>query len=123
MILVTGGYGSGRKTFVRRELGMHDGDIDSCAESACAVFIITDSFALRFMQAEEAERERLVQLVRQKKAVICSETGCGVIPAEQSLCTLREAHGLLNRVCALYAETVIRMCCGIAVPIKGSVPT
>ena len=115
MMVVIGGYGSGRRTFVCEKLGFTLTDIGKLSDTSCAVLFIDNDLALSFL----TQREVLLPLILQKEVIICTEAGCGIVPAEEEQNLLREAYGLLNRVCAANADTVVRMCCGIPQVLKG----
>ena len=56
-----------------------------------------------------------------KEVVICSETGCGIVPLDKKERLAREATGRLMCALAAEADTVVRMICGIPQVIKGEI--
>ena len=110
MILVIGGEGSGKRSFVR-SLGFDkmsdtlDGDVVFHAEA---------------LVRTQADVLPVLEKLKEKKIVIANEIGCGVVPAVQSMSEAREAGGRLTVLLAKEAGCVVRMVCGIAQIIKGT---
>jgi len=117
VILIIGGEGSGKRSFVRT-LGYTDADMaDACLDERPVIF---HTERLVFQDREAAES--LPEALRQKEVVICNEVGSGVIPVDREERLGREAVGRLCVRLALEASAVVRMVCGIPTVIKGKLP-
>ena len=68
--------------------------------------------AMQILQCDEQELAR-------HEAIIATEVGCGVVPADAEERAAREAAGRLCCLLAQRADTVMRVFCGIPVVIKG----
>ena len=58
----------------------------------------------------------------QKKIVIATEVGGGVVPVDPGERAAREAAGRLACLLAGYADTVVRVYCGLPQMLKGELP-
>lgn len=114
MILVIGGAYSGKREYVVSKLGFSETDISDDINSEASVL---DS--LQELLRETEEPEPIIPKLLAKKAVICDEVGCGIIPIEQKDRLWRERVGRTCCVLAEHAEAVVRLNCGIAAFIKG----
>ena len=115
MILVVGGEGSGKRTFVR-SLGYRPEDMaDACLDSRPVIFH-TERLAFADPDGVDALYEALLD----KEVVICCEVGSGVIPVDRAVRLGRESTGRLCVLLAQRADTVVRMVCGIPTAIKGT---
>lgn len=54
-----------------------------------------------------------------KRAVVCEEVGCGVVPIDAFERRWREEVGRACQALAAHAERVERICCGIPMVLKG----
>lgn len=111
MIFIFGPLFSGKRTVAKRLLGCDDAALAKCA----------------VMDAQELARcpgdlEALADALARHRAVLATEVGSGVVPADASEREARERAGLLNRLLAERAETVVRVFCGIPAYLKGSPP-
>ena len=107
MILVTGGYASGKKTYVR-QLGYSDEQLSADPHSDRPV--LTDLEELLRHGPLDAS---LWDIVRAKEVIICCEVGLGVVPLDREERTWRELVGKTCIRLAAEAEQVVRMTCGI----------
>ena len=114
MILVVGGRASGKRQFVRDRLGYRADQMAPALLDGCPV--VCD---LQAMLRTEAEIEPLLAKLREKEVVICDEIGCGVVPVDPAERVWREAVGRLCGRLAAEAEQVFRLCCGLAIQLKG----
>ena len=110
MILITGPLYSGKENWIRRRLSLTEE-----AFAACAVRDVQELVPC-------PDPEKLVAGLRKKKIVICTETGCGVIPIDPGQREKREAAGRLSCRLAEEADTVVRVCCGLPQLLKGEWP-
>lgn len=110
MILITGAMFSGKKTFVREYL------CPEGTETACALWEVQ---TLAEPGMTEMELKALADRLAEKKVLIFTETGCGVVPMDPAERERREAAGRLGCLLAERAETVVRLYCGIPQVLKG----
>ena len=110
VIYVTGPYCAGKQTYIQKALGL-----DEAAFSACAV---RDVQALVPCENLEALAERLAQ----KRVVLQTELGGGLVPMDPEERESREAAGRLACMLAGRAESVVRVCCGLPQLLKGAWP-
>lgn len=74
------------------------------------------------LAARAENLEALAADLSRYDAVIATETGGGVVPADAGERAAREAAGRLNCLLAERAAAVIRVFCGIPLVIKGELP-
>lgn len=115
MILIIGGSYSGKRTYLfsREPNAIHqlaDGVLDD-SPYLCH---------LQDLSLEQLENpETLLPILLKKRAILCEEVGCGVVPIEPALRHRRELVGRLCILLAQHATEVIRMQAGIPTWIKG----
>lgn len=112
MILVIGGIASGKLTYVQA-LGYDDTQIAHTPSPDLPVL-----YGLEEVLREGPLDEEALGTVRATEVVTCCEVGLGVVPVDAGERQWRERVG---RTCALLARDatkVIRMVCGIPVPLK-----
>lgn len=107
MIFVTGPAFSGKQEYIQRALGL-----DDKAFAACAVRDVQNL-------APGRDPDELADLLSEKRIVIATETGGGIVPADPAEREKREAAGRLACRLAERADTVIRVCCGLPQLLKG----
>lgn len=108
MILITGARYSGQKEYITDALHLGDAEFE-----ACAVCEVQD------LLRECEDVDSVFELVRNKRIVIASEVGCGVVPLDKDERMFRERAGELAQRLAKEADTVIRTVCGLPQFIKG----
>lgn len=113
MILVIGGYATGKRTYVR-SLGYDDDDMSFGMIDERPV--VCDAHDL---VKGEFEISQLVECLSAKDVVIMNEVGSGVVPAEKHEREMREQMGRLCNQLADRATRVVRMVCGIPQVLKG----
>lgn len=104
MILILGGFASGRHTYCSSTLCLDRSDTAEVTENDCDLF--------------DVQSDSVLQRLCSYKAVIALECGCGIVPVTVRERSMREKNGRLNCALALRAEKVIRMVCGIPQVIK-----
>lgn len=109
MILVTGARYSGKRTYIMNALALDENEFDSCAIDEAQELVRSSS-------VDEA-----LELISDKKIVIVSETGCGVVPLDKEERLYRERAGELAQKLAASADTVVRVVCGLPQLIKGTI--
>lgn len=108
MVLVTGPFCSGKKTFVR--------EWKSWTQEQLAEHAVWDVQKL----AEQAQDlEVLCRELSEHDVVIITETGAGVVPIDANERYAREQAGRLGCLLAAQASCVVRVYCGIPTVIKG----
>ena len=114
MLLIVGGEGSGKKTFVQ-SLGYTDSEIADAVLNECPVLYHLEQMVFADPECTDA----LLSALADKDVVICNEVGSGVIPANRAERAGREATGRLCVLLAQKANCVVRMVSGIPTVIKG----
>lgn len=109
MILVTGGHWSGKKEFVKENLGFLPEEFSSDPISPAEVFYFEGGLELA---------ESLVSDLIKKKVVIFPEMGCGLVPMDEKQRLYREEWGRIGCLLAKEASEVYRVTMGIGVKIK-----
>ncbi len=109
MIFVTGPLYAGKKTDVKKTLGLTDAELADCA--------VWDVQEL----AGTAEPDELAERLCKYEIVISTEIGGGVVPVDPGERAHREAAGRLACCLAERADCVVRVCCGLPQVLKGSV--
>jgi adenosyl cobinamide kinase/adenosyl cobinamide phosphate guanylyltransferase len=113
MIFVTGPLFAGKQEYIMQALGW-----DQDAFERLAVRDVQDLAA----HTPEEELPSLADRLAEKKVVIATEVGGGVVPMDPSERERREMAGCLSCELAGRAETVIRVCCGLPQLLKGEWP-
>ncbi len=112
MILVVGGIASGKRTYVR-SLGYADADIDEATLAHGRVL-----YGLETLLRHGTLDTRQMDALRAKDVVCCCEVGMGVVPIDGEERVWRELVGRTCTELANDAQRVVRMVCGIPVPVK-----
>ena len=110
MIFVTGPPYAGKKTWVRKQLGLTEAEL-----AACAVWEVQN-------RVPAEDQEALADELGGRRVVIATEIGGGVVPLDPAERERREAAGRLACLLAERAETVVRVCCGLPQLLKGEWP-
>ena len=110
MIFVTGTLYAGKKTWVRKQLGLTEVEL-----AACAVWDVQD-----LVPADDLNS--LADELAGRRVVIATEIGGGVVPTDPAERERREAAGRLSCLLAERADTVVRVCCGLPQLLKGEWP-
>ena len=108
MIFITGPLWSGKRDFACRLLG--------CTREELAARAVWDVQALA---AGCRDLEALADRLAAHEAVILTEEGGGVIPADPAQRAAREAAGRLACLLAERAGCVVRVFCGLPLVLKG----
>lgn len=115
MILVTGGYAAGKRTWVRDHLPGREVVFFGPSEARDA---LKD---LQKETGEKAVQDAALRLLADhpEAVLITQEIGCGVVPLDPMDRTLREALGRAQCALAEHAECVVYITCGIGQVIRG----
>lgn len=116
MIFITGGIGSGKRSFALRELGFTEQDLSCDVLDNKPVCAALHEIVYKRGSFDEELKEALLK----KEVVICDEVGCGVVPLDSEERRWRDEVGRAAVVMAGEASTVVRMVCGIPQVIKGT---
>ena len=104
MILVTGGRGAGKRSFVTDVLGFSP---EQFAEDGPVLYGL-----------ESMDPLPSLETLLDRGVVVCREVGCGVVPMDRGDRDWREAVGRLCCALAREAEAVYRLQCGLAMRLK-----
>ena len=110
MIFVTGPLFAGKQEYIMQVLGWDEEKFETSA-----VRDVQNLAADMDMEQLPALADRLAE----KKVVIATEIGGGVVPVDPAERRDREAAGRLACLLAGRADTVIRVCCGLPRFLKG----
>ena len=121
MIVVVGGFASGKRTFVRT-LGftdeqMDDGELGSAPVLLNAQNLVCDG-CFDELDGKGDLPAGLVDELARREVVTCLEVGSGVIPLDRGERMWREHAGHLANALAQRADRVVRMVCGIPIELK-----
>ena len=111
MIFVTGPLYAGKRAYIRSALGWTEEEL-----GREAVWDVQD------LPGPEDDIPALAETLAQKPVVIATELGGGVVPADPAERRKRENAGRLACELAARADTVVRVCCGLAQVLKGELP-
>ncbi|MBQ9686109.1 MAG: bifunctional adenosylcobinamide kinase/adenosylcobinamide-phosphate guanylyltransferase [Oscillospiraceae bacterium] len=110
MIFVTGPLFAGKREYIQNALGLDDAAFTACAAWDVQELALNDT------------PEALAEALADKRVVIATELGGGVVPVDAHERAKREAAGRLACALAQRADTVIRVCCGLPQLLKGEWP-
>ena len=110
MIFVTGPLFAGKQEYIMQVLGWDEEEFETSA-----VRDVQNLAADLDIEQLPALADRLAE----KKVVIATEVGGGVVPVDPAERREREAAGRLACLLAGRADTVIRVCCGLPRFLKG----
>ena len=108
MMLITGPLWSGKRAFACRVLGCTPEEL-----SSRAVWDAQD------LAADCENLEALAEELSAREAVLRTEVGAGVVPADPAQRASREAAGRLACLLAARADCVVRVFCGLPLVLKG----
>ena len=110
MIFVTVPLYAGKSEYIQKARGL-----DDAAFAACSVRDVQDLVPCEDLAA-------LADRLAQKRVVLQTELGGGLVPLDPAEREKREAAGRLSCLLAARADTVIRVCCGLPQLMKGEWP-
>ena len=115
MVIVVGGYASGKRTYVK-SLGYEDVDMsDGVLDERPVLLNLQDLIAAA---SGDVQPEALAQSVADKEVVTCCEVGNGIVPLNPGERAWREQVGRTLNILSERADSVVRMVCGIPVTLK-----
>ena len=115
MVIVVGGYASGKRTYVK-SLGYEDVDMsDGVLDERQVLLNLQDLIAAA---SGDVQPEALAQSVADKEVVTCCEVGNGIVPLDPDERAWREQVGRTLNILSERADSVVRMVCGIPVTLK-----
>ena len=112
MIFVTGPLFAGKEAYICGRLGWTHGEFKERG--------VRDVQELAGKAADPDELRQLADTLAAKEVVIATEVGGGVVPTDARQRYEREMAGRLACLLAERADTVIRVCCGLPVCLKGA---
>lgn len=129
MKMITGGAFQGKRKYAEKTFAIDKIDMISgrecTSESIFTARCIYDfHLFIRRMLDDGADILELVQQLSEENPdiiIITNEIGAGIIPIDREDRIWREAVGKVCCLLAEKAETVVRICCGIPMVIKGNV--
>lgn len=110
MIFVTGPLFAGKQTWICSRLRLTEEEFAECAVRDVQDLVPCD------------DPEALADLLSQKRIVIATEIGGGLVPTDREERQRREDAGRLACMLAEKADTVVRVCCGLPQLLKGELP-
>ena len=110
MIFVTGPFCAGKAAYIQSALGLDDAAFAACSVRDVQELVPCDNL------------EALADKLSQKRVVLATELGGGVVPMDAGQRLKREQAGSLACLLAKRADTVIRVCCGLPQLLKGEWP-
>ncbi|HAN43879.1 MAG TPA: hypothetical protein DCP97_00665 [Ruminococcaceae bacterium] len=113
MVLVVGGFASGKLEYVKKILNYSDNQI-SHAQIDSKPVLNNLHLLVKNAGIDAIDLNWLLS----KEVVICDEIGCGIVPASAGERKWREDTGRLCILLAQNANKVVRLQCGIASVIK-----
>ena len=117
MVLVIGGYASGKRDYVQNALGFLEADIsDGLLDARPVLNALQD--LVQHCLSQGGEPQSLLPWLLEKQVVVCDEMGSVVVPIDERQDCLREEVGRLCIRLAEQAERVVRVVCGIPQVIK-----
>ena len=127
MIMVTGGSFQNKTAYALKVTGLMESDIIDGAEctekDALEAKGISNyhTFIKRFFLNGGDPLVFTEKLCRRSvEVVIMDEIGCGIVPIDRNDRAIREAVGRCGCIIAENSHTVVRVCCGIPIIIKGA---
>ena len=115
MVIVVGGYASGKRTYVK-SLGYEDVDMsDGVLDERPVLLNLQDLIAAA---SGDVQPEALAQSVADKEVVTCCEVGNGIVPLDPGERAWREQVGRTLNILSERADSVVRMVRGIPVTLK-----
>lgn len=110
MIYITGPLFAGKQAYIQKAL-----NLDDAAFAACAVRDVQELLPCEDLEA-------LADRLAEKRIVIQTEIGGGLVPMDSAEREKREVAGRLAGLLAERADTVIRVLCGLPQLLKGEWP-
>ncbi|MBR3631356.1 MAG: bifunctional adenosylcobinamide kinase/adenosylcobinamide-phosphate guanylyltransferase [Oscillospiraceae bacterium] len=128
MTVLTGAAYSGKTDYCRAAFSpptILDGAVCSPEEALRASCIAQFQVLIRRILAENADPVAFTeQLIHENPGciILLDEIGCGIIPLDREERRWREMTGRCGCLLTAFADTVIRLCCGIPSALKGELP-
>ena len=118
MILIVGPIASGKRTYAC-SLGYDAADMSTAMQDERPVLFE----AQELVRDEDVDIEALARRCgAEKRVVICTEVGAGVVPIDAGERAWRDRAGAFMRLLAERSDAVVRMACGIPSALKGELP-
>lgn len=114
MILIVGGYASGKREYVQEALGFSPEQMANAVLNELPVVYNVQEM----VESAPENAMNLLEPLCKKAVVICNETGGGIVPMRMTERAGREATGRLCVLLARRAERVVRIVCGLPQILK-----
>ena len=122
MIFVTGPLFAGKQEYIQEAMGWTEEEFRRRAVRDVQELAAEVARKAHKGSAEErAELAELADELARFEVVIATETGGGIVPSDPGERRAREAAGILSRLIALRADTVVRVSCGLPQVLKGEI--
>ena len=113
MILVVGGYASGKRSYAQGLGFASDQMADGVLDDLPVLLNLQDALV-----EDPRTPEQIADALASKKVVTCCEVGSGIVPVDARERAWREKVGRTCTILADRADSVVRMVCGIPVTLK-----
>ena len=116
MEFIVGGKAQGKLDYVLKKYGLTEEQV--CDGAVCTPEELAAAPAVNHFHEFIRRFPESRPLFRRDAAVICDEVGCGVVPVNAEERFWRDAVGRAGCRAAAEADSVVRIVCGIAIPLK-----
>ncbi len=116
MEFIVGGKAQGKLDYVLKKYGLTEEQV--CDGAVCTPEELAAAPAVNHFHEFIRRFPESIPLFRRDAAVICDEVGCGVVPVNAEERFWRDAVGRAGCRAAAEADSVVRIVCGIAIPLK-----
>lgn len=128
MVLIVGGAYQGKLAYARENFALQECDIweaDGIGRTPDEIRCVNGLHRLvrAWLTAGNTEEDTVNMLASdlKDKIVICNDISCGIVPLDPFERSYRETTGRLLCTLAKRADIVIRMQCGLAQVLKGTI--
>ena len=119
MILIIGGFASGKRAYVRSVLGYADTEMaDAVLDSRPVLYNLQD-----LVGQDPAASMTWLSRLADKEVVVCNEVGSGIVPVTENERAWRDAVGRLCVALAGQAGTIVSLLIALAIAMAYTVRT
>lgn len=116
MVFIVGGKAQGKLNYVLKKYGLTEEQV--CDGALCTPEELARASAVNHFEEFIRRFPESCPEFRRDAAVICDEVGSGIVPLNPKERRWREAVGQAGCRLAAEADSVVRVVCGIAIPLK-----